>query len=130
MTQLDVNFNDVPMEMQPLPVGKYLVDVVGAPKSEMSQTGKPKLVCTFAVVEGPDGDVSCKGRQLFDHISMTLLTRIKRLAVAAGLDPDADGLNTDSLVGCRLSLVIKDNTYTKDGETKTNSKIVDYVCDN
>ena len=131
MTKIDIDFNDVPTEILPIPGGVYTMDIIGTPTLEdvQSKPGNKKIVVILAVVEGPEGDLTYQNRRVFDNISTQLPTRIKRLALSAGLEVGADGINLDDLTGRRVEVKLKENTYqdqmTK--EMKTNTKVADYI---
>ena len=130
MTRLDIDFNDVPDEILPIPAGLYLLDVIGTPSIQdvQSKPGNKKIVVEFAVVEGPDGDLEFQNRRVFDNISTKVTTRIKRLALSAGVDISG-GLELEDLTGTRLTAKLKENSYTDPitQEARTNTKIADYV---
>ena len=128
MPHLDTNFGDVPDEFEQIPPGTYLLEVKAAPQIMPTNDGKStKMVVEFAVVEDP----KLNGRNLQDHISMKMLTRIKRVFLAAGLKPGAAGIDTEELVGRRVKAIVIHNTYRdKDsGEERESARIKDYVVE-
>jgi len=128
MPRLETNFNDVPDEFEQIPPGTYLLEIKAAPQVMPTNDGKSqKMVVEFAVVEDP----KLQGRNLQDHISMKMLTRIKRVFLAAGLKPGVDGIDTEELVGRRVKAVVVHRTYRdKDsGEERETARIQDYVVE-
>lgn len=124
---LDVNFADVPDEFLPVEPGRYTLEIREAPSQEPTRDGKSqKLVVSFVVVDTP----KYENRTLQDHISLKMLTRIKRLFMSAGITPGAEGVRTEDLVGKRVTATIGTRTYKDDsGEERETSRIIDYVVD-
>jgi len=128
MPRLDMNFDDVPDEIVPLEPGIYRLGVAEAPKVEPTNDGtSTKLVVRFEVIE-PE---KFKGRALQDHISIKMLTRIKRLFLSAGLKPGASGIDTEELTGAEVRALLKERSW-KDpdtGETRVSVRVDDYIVE-
>ena len=124
---LDVNFADVPDEFLPVEPGRYTLEIREAPAQEPTRDGKSqKLVVSFVVVDTP----KYENRTLQDHISLKMLTRIKRLFMSAGITPGAEGVRTEDLVGKRVTATIGTRTYKDEsGEERETSRIIDYMVD-
>lgn len=128
MPLLKVNFDDVPDEFLPVPAGVYLLEVKTAPKVEPTKDGKStKLVAEFAIVENENAQLN--GRTLQDHISTKMLTKIKRLFLAAGIVPGAEGIDTEELAGKRVRATVVIRTYRDPDsqEERETSRIDDYI---
>ena len=130
MPLLKTNFDEVPDEFLPVPAGVYLLEVKSAPKVEPTKDGKSqKVVAEFAIVENENPQLN--GRTLQDHISVKMLTHIKRLFLAAGIKPGADGIDTEELSGKRVKALVAIETY-RDKDTQEEreaSRIRDYIVD-
>lgn len=127
MALIEVNFEDVPDEIQPVEAGVYtcLIDEVPEVKPTKDGAGE-KIVVTMKI----DNDESpMNGRRLFDHISMKYPTRFKRLCKSAGLNPGAEGVDTSDLLGKHVEVQVTSGSYTDPdtGQTKPTSNIKDYV---
>lgn len=127
MALINQNFDDVPDQFEPVPAGIYAlkIDEVSDPEPTKDGSGE-KIVVTMSVED--EGNTEIHGRKIFDHIGISKnLTRIKRLAMSAGLNPSADGLDTNDLIGRVAKAKVKVRTYTDDGEQKESSSISDYL---
>jgi len=127
---LKVNFDEVPDEYLPVPAGTYLLEVKSAPSVEPTKDGKStKLVVQFSIVENANSQLN--GRGLQDHISTKMLTQIKRLFLAAGITPGADGIDTEELAGKRVKATVVSRTYRDPDsqEERETSRISDYIVD-
>jgi hypothetical protein len=127
MSHIDIDFNDVPEVIPPIEPGIYDLEVMETPEVMPTNDGKGmKLVVKMKVVEeGPHKD-----RQVSDHISVDKMrTKIKRLCLSAGLNPGADGLQTEELVGRILKAKLKNRTYVDrdSGEERETASIADYI---
>jgi len=129
MPKINVDFNEVPNEIPQLESGRYTLVVSEAPRLEQTKkdASKSKIVVVFKVVENPKFD----GRMVFDHIGISNengKTRLKRLALACGLNP-SNGLDTEDLIGKTCLAFVQVGTYVdkESNETKDSVKIKDYI---
>ncbi len=122
---LNVNFDEVPDEFLPIEPGKYVLEIRNTPKEEPTKDGKStKIVVEFVVVDSP----KYENRTVQDHISVKMLTRIKRLCMSAGLKPGPEGIQTEELLGRRVTATIGTRTYKDEsGEDRETARIIDYV---
>ena len=126
MPKLNIGFDDVPDQIIPVAPGVYDCEVMEPPAIEPTNDQKgQKLVVQFRITsEGPE-----EGRQLFDHISLKMKTKLKRLAKSAGLNPADFDEDTDLLHGQTVRLIVNNRTYKdpETGEMKETSNIKDYL---
>jgi hypothetical protein len=125
MPHLDIPFEEVPNEIRPVQPGTYTLEIMDVPTIEPTKSGNgQKLVVQMTIQD--DGEF--KGRRIQDHISTKMQTKIKRLAIAAGLDPDNNGIDTEEMAGRQVKARVKSNTFTNDfGEEIENARIQDYL---
>ncbi len=118
MPILPNNFDEVADNFKPITAGKRTLMIVEPLEEGTSRAGKPKLIFTFRV----DEESEDKGRQIKDHISLEMLTKIKRLALSAGLTPGPDGLDTDELTGKSVEAIVYNQTVP-DPDDPTNEDL-------
>lgn len=126
MAKLNVNFDEVPNEVQPVDPGTYTAAVEEANLEETKDGKGMKVVVKMKIkAENNPND----GRLVFDHISTKMQTQLKRLALSAGLNPGGDGYDTDDLIGKIVKIRVKNAPYKdeKTGETKETSRIAEYM---
>jgi len=121
MSTLNVNFDDVPDSNTPEP-GQYSAQITGVPEQKLNkrQDGN-NLVVEVSITQGP-----FEGRTIRDYIPIgTMTTKIKRLAAAAGVVADANGLNLEELAGKDVQIVVT-NTPSDDN-SRMYANIADYL---
>lgn len=124
MPRLDINFSDVPDKILPLPEGIYTLEIHSADFKLTNDGTSHKVEVAFRVQEPTDH----AGRIVSDHIGVKMETRLKRLAMAAGLDPAVNGLSTEDLPGRVVQVQITQRSYKdNDGNTQIASNIKDYL---
>ncbi len=98
--------------LEPLPPGLYPV-VIQQARLDESSTGKPMLVLDFEVTDGDH-----VGRHVFTNVVLTKEAdwRIKQLLDAAGVYYDADGFDSDELLG--RSLVVRVGIEVYEGQAR------------
>lgn len=125
MAHLDIPFDDVPEEIRPVQPGIYTLEITEVPEIGPTNSGNgTKLVVQFQIAD--EGEF--KGRRIQDHISTKMLTKIKRLCLAAGLDPDNSGVDTEDMMGRQVQARVESQTYENDyGEERETARIRDYI---
>lgn len=126
MPRIATNFNDVPDEIKPLDPGIYTM-VVRSANIEPTKDGKGEKVVVELEVD--DETSPNKGRKCFDHLSLKLPIGLKRLAKSCGINPGAQGLDLEDLIGKIAKVRVKTRTY-KDAETqevRETSSVAEYM---
>ena len=134
--ELDVNFDETPDSIPPIPAGTHLCEVVGVPKLEQSKKGNSmNLIVELKLVHD---DVRFNGRLIRDYINkgtnpeLDLRADIKTkhlfasagVAVAKGTKPA-----TEELAGKRVKAVLTPRTYKDDsGNEQQGTNVKDYVA--
>lgn len=133
MSQIKINFNDVPDEMLPVESGEYTVAINEMPTLRTNDKGEN----SWSVVYTITSDGPMKGRKIYDQFgtkwlqdtSSIVAIRMKRLIIAAGLKIADDGFDLADLVGKELRIIVS-HRVGKDaqtGEQKTFAQVKDYV---
>lgn len=126
MSHIDINFEDVPDKVLPLPAGEYVCLVKNATLEPTKDGGGQKVVVEMEVDEASNPS---HGRKLFDHISTKMTTNLKRCWKSAGLNPGKTGINVDDIIGKHVRILVKPRTY-KDptsGETRETASVDSYL---
>lgn len=116
---IDINFDEVPDEFIPLPVGIYHLEISEVPQVEPTKGGDGmKLVVRTKVVEqiSPEASVEFAGRDQVAHMSLKGQIQIKRLALSAGIEVGAKGFDTEDLAGKVVTAQLV-QTVVKDQQT-------------
>lgn len=129
MPFIDVNFDDVPDNIQPIPAGLYILTIKEADVKPSKDEKSKNLILKLKVDDpsNPNHD-----RQIVDYCNLGnndfAKVRLKRLQKSAGLVP-GKGLNTDDLVGKTVKARISTAPFTnKDtGEVSERSNIAEYM---
>jgi hypothetical protein len=126
MALIEANFEQVPDQILPIDNGTYEASIISATIEHVQgDDTKKKLVVEHEIV-GPTGSPMI-GRKTTNHISLKMLTTIKRLALSAGVVVGPQGLDTDELVGKICSITVQRENYKdKNGEMKEAARIKDY----
>lgn len=126
MSHIDIDFNEVPDKVQPLEPGLYTLRIEES-STEPTVDGKGTKVVLKLRVNDPASPQH--DRVVYDYISTKMTTQLKRVMLSGGLKPGAEGLDVSALVGITVRARVKLNSYQDKatGETKTNSKIADYL---
>lgn len=106
-----------------LPPGIYLAKIAEA-KEETSSKGNPMLVLTWRVEQG-----EWRGSEIREWVTVIESTAGKVVALLqyTGTPVPPDGmLDPSALVGKRAEIVVRPDTYVKDGEVKPTTKIKGY----
>lgn len=126
---VDVNFADVPDEVQPVGAGVYMavieeVPLLVAPKKDPGRGSMAVAVHTIS-----EGDY--KGRKMTtrDCLWMDLgKISFKRLCLACGIRPGKDGVDLADLVGKPHKITVVERTYKgEDDIERATSDVRDYV---
>lgn len=122
---ININFDNVPDEILPIPAGIYTARVVGIPQIQPTKDGNGQKV--VVEVEITEGDYA--GRRVTDHISLKMTTRLKRLALSCGVTVGAGGLNLHDLADqfCQIQITTRPYTDRDTGEQKESYNIKDYL---
>tara|TARA_Y100000310_G_scaffold328755_1_gene397400 strand:- start:529 stop:903 length:375 start_codon:yes stop_codon:yes gene_type:complete len=122
MAKLAVNFDDVPDVVLPVPGGEYELEIFEAPQlmENANKTGM-KVVFGFRVINNEEHN----NRKLYDHVSVKMETRLKRIAKSAGLSPGSDGIELDDLNMCVVRALVIEVPY----EERMVNRIKDYLFD-
>lgn len=126
MPKINVNFDEVPDKMEPVPAGVYVMLVKEAEIQPTKDGKSEKVVVTLSV---DDESSPHNGRMVFDHISLKMPINLKQLAKSAGLNPGADGLEVSDLVGKHVKVRVKARAYrdAETGETRETSAVAEYM---
>jgi len=130
MSRIAINFNDVPLKVLPITPGVYEAEVVEAPEVMPTKNGNgTKVVVKLRIVNAEDEKLN--GRQITDHISTKMETRIKRLCKSGGLEVGEEGVDTEDLAGKVVKIVTNLRTYQDNDteETVEVANIKEYVVD-
>lgn len=123
---LNINFEEVPNEILPVPAGIYQLLILTAPTIEPTVKGiGQKIVVDMQIADEGEN----LGRRISDHISVKMTTKIKRLALSAGIPVGAEGLDLTMLEGQTVTAKVVTRTYVDpvSGETKETSSVADYI---
>jgi len=125
MALLDLPFDEIPDEVQPISPGIYTLEITEVPEVMPTKDGTgTKIVVQFAVAD----EGQFKGRRIQDHISTKMQTQVKRLFLAAGIRPTSAGVDTEELLGRQVRARLISRTYTNDmGEEVETVRIRDYL---
>lgn len=125
--KLNVNFENVPDEVLPIPAGIYTCTILTTPEIQPTVNGNGQKLVVDLQINDDESDQN--GRRLTDNISLKNQTRIKRLAKSAGLSPGADGLDLEELEGAVVTVKVTNRTYTdkSSGELKESYNVSDYL---
>ena len=124
MPKFDIDFRDVPDEFQPIPPGTYTLecDPETPPEVGKSKAGNDMLVVVWRV--GP-GFSDNSGRRVKDYVVLSQATTLKRIALSAGIELDADGsYASEDLIGKRVRAVITNRSFV-DPETQEERDVAD-----
>lgn len=136
MPLLQANFSQVDDKFIDLPAKIYTLRVIGV-KREASKNpdvlakdpGATNLIVDHEVIE----DADYQGRKKSRHISLKMLTEIKRLAMSCGITKDKiekEGLDPEAeLPGKTCRAEVRPNVYqdSKTGAMRENSQIANYL---
>ena len=128
MALLPINLQDVSAEGPPqLEIGCYDVEATKVAVNP-AQDGKDAQVVVDFMKANRDPSDTASCRKYF-ALSEKALPFLKRFLLASGREDlaNANQLDTDELLGLVCKVVISENTYTKDGETRTNAQISRFV---
>jgi len=100
-------FDQIKSSMEVLPVGQYPV-IIKTCEEGTSSEGSKYLAWTGMVAEGQH-----QGRTLYWNTSLkpAALFKLKQLVESAGVDFDANGFDTESMIGSRISATVSIKTY-------------------
>ncbi len=101
MVRLRLDLNDIADAPESIPPGKYLAKVEEIVEEE-SQSGKPKLVWEWEILEGEN-----KGRKMRSHTSLQehALFGLKDHLTAFGMGGSVD-FDTRELIGKRANIIV------------------------
>ena len=123
----DVNYQDVPDEILPVPAGIYTCVILKIPEVQDTKDGTKQKIVVELKVDCPENPEAHE-RLLWDHIGLAAHTRLKRLFLSAGLTIGAAGLDTTDLLEARVKVRVKAGTYKDEGgNVKEVSRVDDYV---
>ena len=123
----DVNYNDVPDKVLPIPPGTYKCIIENEPEFTKTKDGTKDKVVVVMKIDCPETPLA-HGKLLWDHIVMDSQTRIKRVFMAAGLTIGPRGLDLADLIGATLEVRVKPDVWKHDdGEVEDVARIADYL---
>ena len=125
MTQLNINFDDVADEIKPIEAGTYQAVIKDVPEIKPNKSGDGSSIWVLheIIEEGPE----C-GNSIMGFISLKQQTRIKRLALSAGVAVGAGGLDLAELAGATVTIKVAQKPRTdQSGETTMQSNIADWI---
>lgn len=128
---VDVNFEDVPDEVLPVGAGIYEATCEEVPTLQAPKENPERGNMVVAVHTISEGEF--KGRKLttYDCLWMDLgKISFKRLCLACGLTPGADGVDLADLVGKAHKIQVTERTYKDESDVeRATSDIKDYVIE-
>lgn len=126
MSHIQINFDEVPDQVQPVAAGEYIVVIENAEVQDTKKGDGQKVVVEMKI---SDENNPMFGRKLFDHIGLKNPISLKRLCKSAGVSVGSGGLNVEDLVGKTAEVRVKIRTYKdpESGETKETPSIADYL---
>jgi hypothetical protein len=124
MTQIDINFNDVPEEFAVVGPGVYLCEIEEAPTIE-DKPGKGQMVKAVLTITD-EGDF--KGQKLFTNQCLWVepgKRALKRMALSAGVTADESGLDLQDFLGKIVRVQVNTRMY----EGKEQANVKDFVLE-
>jgi hypothetical protein len=132
MTTLNINFDETPDEIQPIEPGIYDLHIQSCEIQPTKDGNSQKIVVEAAVVNHSDDNVN--GRKVFDHISVKMATKIKRLAKSSGFTDEelsqmGGSFDVSLLIDRIVRASIGQRSYQdpESGEQRTTSNVRDYI---
>lgn len=124
MPVIEANMDDVPTFVPPIATGIHQLEVQGVPEFTRTKADDGnKIIVEYKVVTADSPDF---GRRITDHVGFKNLTKVKRIALSAGIS--LNPLNTDDLAGQVVTATIGNRVYKDDaGNDRETSSIKDYV---
>lgn len=126
MALIDINLSEVPNVIPLIDPAVYTMLVKSIEfKPNKAGTGNNAVVVLKVHDEGPNKD-----RELTDYISLKMATKLKRLALSAGITVfPPTGLATEEIVGKMVKAVISKNPYTDPATqiTRETNQLRDYL---
>lgn len=135
MPLLNVNLEDAPTSVPPVPSGIYTMEIMGVPEYTDLKSGETdddgnkmkKIVVKCRIKSDiPEAD----GRNLTSHIGVSKsLVGLKRIALSASLTWSPEGIDTDLLAGCTVRARVKSRAWRDEetGETRETSGIDEFL---
>lgn len=113
-----------------LPAGVYDVVVDGVPQMDTAKSGSEMLVVSLQVTNNPEH----AGKKLTERLCLTgkpehetvRRASMERLLTAFGFDLSGE-INTDDLAGRTAKVLVVEESYTQNGQTKVSSKIKEFI---
>ena len=128
---IDVNLDDVPFEMPPIPTGDYDLRTEEEPTYEENKNKNGhNIVVTWKIVNHPDPLLN--GMTVKDWLAVSTLMgriRLKTVLRAAGLNPDQKQVSTADLHGITVRATIKEESVLDKatGIRSSRSNIAGYL---
>ena len=123
----DVNYNDVPDKIVPVPPGTYTCLIQNEPEFMKTKDGTKDKVVVVMKIDCPETPLA-HGKLLWDHIVMDSQTRLKRVFMAAGVPIGTRGLDLADLINATLEVRVTADVWKKDdGTVEDVSRIGDYL---
>ena len=126
--KVQADFTKISTEYEGLPEGEYVTRIESIKEGTSRGSNLPQLEYELVVTEGEK-----EGRKMTDFVTLKTnkgdrndigLGRMKAYHEAVhGQGSATDELDTDDVLGALVRIVVKDESYKKDGETKTGKKI-------
>lgn len=135
MPKLNINFDETPDTIPPIPEGVYLAEIQGPPKVEISKKGTSNNVIVDMVLVHDEKTIN--GRSVRHYINMgtnpELKMRsevtLKQLCKSAGVAAGKDGVDTEELAGKRVKVHVKPRIYKDEaGNEQQGTEVVEYVA--
>jgi len=138
MPLLDINYGEVPDQIEPIAAGVAILEVAKVPEIKPTEKGTGNmLVVEFRVVQHESFQATSeknmerfKGRSMTDWIFLNEfgIVKSKHLIVGLGMPP-SNGVNTEEMLGKKTKAIIVPATFKDEstGEVKPSAKIKDYL---
>ena len=128
MPKLEMDYDSVPEKEVPIDQGTHIMRVRDIPVLEafVDRNGK-KQQRLIVQMEVHDPDSPMNGRKIRDSILRSMETKLKRLAMSAGIPTDSEGYDPDDLYDQHVRVVVRHRTWNDDGEERISADVRDYL---
>jgi len=133
MAHLDFNFEAIPTVIPTVEPGVYDGSILEPPTvGESGDKAGTQLNVKIRIEGGPFNGITLTDGISLTHpkyMNMALQgqSKVKRLALAAGVPISSSGLDTELLAGRTIKFRVARREYEKDGAKKTAAYIEDYI---
>ena len=128
MPHINLNFDEIPLKMEPIPTGVYTMKVNSAVLEPTKDGTGTRLTVELEV---DDESNAAHGRTIRDYLSVKKSSAIglNQLIRSCGLPAGPNGINTDELVGrkCQARIKLTPGKDKETGEIKEYSNVAEYL---